>query len=57
MPFENLMLKQQIPGSIFKTVVAAASIETGVVKENETFPCSEDLYGKPAESALGELNF
>ncbi|MCM3237092.1 penicillin-binding protein 2 [Heyndrickxia oleronia] len=54
---ENLMLKQQIPGSIFKTVVAAASIETGVVKENETFPCSEDLYGKPAERALGQLNF
>lgn len=54
---KNMMFSQQIPGSIFKTVVAAASIEAGVVKESETFPCSEDLYGKPAERALGNLTF
>ncbi|MED3649221.1 peptidoglycan D,D-transpeptidase FtsI family protein [Heyndrickxia sporothermodurans] len=54
---ENVMLSQQIPGSIFKTVVAAASIETSAVNETEKFPCNEDLYGKPAERQLGDLTF
>ncbi|MGE8206154.1 peptidoglycan D,D-transpeptidase FtsI family protein [Heyndrickxia sp. NPDC080065] len=54
---ENMMFSQQIPGSIFKTVVAAASIETGIVNDSEIFPCSLDLYGKPAERKLGDLNF
>ncbi|GIN87073.1 penicillin-binding protein 4B [Heyndrickxia sporothermodurans] len=53
----NLMFSLQIPGSIFKTVVAAASIETGIMNDSELFPCSEDLYGKPAERQLGNLNF
>ncbi|WP_343066446.1 peptidoglycan D,D-transpeptidase FtsI family protein [Heyndrickxia vini] len=54
---ENAMLSQQIPGSIFKTVVAAASIETSIVNDNEKFPCNEDLYGKKAERQLGDLTF
>ncbi|RLQ98133.1 peptidoglycan D,D-transpeptidase FtsI family protein [Falsibacillus albus] len=53
----NYMLTQETPGSVFKTVVAAAAIEKGLVTSEETFPCDLDLYGKPAKRNLGTLNF
>ncbi|RDI44079.1 peptidoglycan D,D-transpeptidase FtsI family protein [Falsibacillus pallidus] len=53
----NYMLKQETPGSVFKTVIAAAAIEKGAADEKEFFECSTDLYGKEASRELGKLNF
>jgi len=44
----NEALKATTPGSIFKTVVAAAALEEGVVAPDETFDC---------EGALGKYGF
>lgn len=41
----NRALKADVPGSIFKTVVAAAALEAGVVRPDETFEC-RGSYGK-----------
>lgn len=43
----NLALKAITPGSVFKTVVSAAALEEGVVKQDETFFCGGELgkYG------------
>lgn len=41
----NEAIKQQVPGSIFKIVVAAAALEYGVVRPNERFVCRGE-YGK-----------
>lgn len=41
----NRALKADVPGSIFKTVVAAAALEEGVVRPDETFVC-HGSYGK-----------
>lgn len=46
--WNNRALKALIPGSIFKTVVAAAALEAGVVREDEVFHC---------EGALGKYGF
>jgi cell division protein FtsI/penicillin-binding protein 2 len=45
--WSNKALAQTVPGSIFKTVVAAAALEAGVVRANETFDCEGELgkYG------------
>jgi cell division protein FtsI/penicillin-binding protein 2 len=45
--WRNRAVLQTEPGSIFKTVIAAAALEAGVVKENETFDCKGELgkYG------------
>lgn len=45
--WSNYALKATAPGSIFKTVVAAAALDLGVVKPGETFTCSGALgkYG------------
>ncbi|MED1204725.1 peptidoglycan D,D-transpeptidase FtsI family protein [Heyndrickxia acidicola] len=61
-PFENgsatnMMTTQQIPGSIFKTVTAAAAIQTGSVENSDSFSCNEDLYGNPDKRKLGTLDF
>lgn len=53
----NMMFKQQIPGSVFKTVVAAAAIEEGVVSKKDQFRCELDIRGNLAERNLGQLNF
>ncbi|MRG86681.1 peptidoglycan D,D-transpeptidase FtsI family protein [Salinibacillus xinjiangensis] len=54
----NQMLTQQFPGSVFKTVIAAASIEAGLVDEARSFDCSLHMYGKKKSSRdLGNLNF
>jgi cell division protein FtsI/penicillin-binding protein 2 len=43
--WRNLAVTAEIPGSIFKTVVAAAALENGVVANREKFNCSGE-YGK-----------
>jgi len=57
----NRALSQTVPGSIFKTVVAAAVLEEGLVKEDEEFEC-EGHYGKYGfscwkEGGHGKLTF
>lgn len=42
----NYMLKQQIVGSVFKTVVAAAAMDNNI-EENRTFDCSKKINGEP----------
>jgi penicillin-binding protein 4B len=55
---ENQMLKQHIPGSIFKTVVAAAAIDNGLSLPSRTFNCNENIYGKEDPNFQhGELDF
>jgi cell division protein FtsI/penicillin-binding protein 2 len=43
--WSNYALKATAPGSIFKTVVAAAALDEGVVDPKETFNC-EGAFGK-----------
>ncbi|UTE76423.1 penicillin-binding protein 2 [Rossellomorea sp. KS-H15a] len=52
----NLMLKALIPGSVFKTVVAAAAMDEGMVDERRLFPCDEDIRGGSAEKPHGTIN-
>jgi cell division protein FtsI/penicillin-binding protein 2 len=42
---ENMMVKQHIPGSVFKTVVAAAAIDSGADDPNRQFDCSKKISG------------
>ncbi|WP_340085056.1 penicillin-binding transpeptidase domain-containing protein [Siminovitchia sp. FSL H7-0308] len=53
----NWMFKQLIPGSVFKTVVAAAAIEEGLVNKEELYNCNAGLRGEAASRQLGNLNF
>ncbi|HEY4554327.1 MAG TPA: penicillin-binding transpeptidase domain-containing protein [Bacillaceae bacterium] len=53
---KNLMFDQHVPGSVFKTAVAAAAMEKGLVDEGEAFNCSLDIRGEAAERNLGMLN-
>ncbi|MEH7082103.1 penicillin-binding transpeptidase domain-containing protein [Neobacillus drentensis] len=43
----NMMLKQQIMGSVFKTVVAAAAIDHNLDNAQRMFDCSKKINGKP----------
>lgn len=43
----NMMLKQQIMGSVFKTVVAAAAIDNNLDDPARMFNCSKKINGKP----------
>lgn len=43
--WKNQALTQISPGSVYKTVIAAAALEDGVVSPSETFTC-EGSYGK-----------
>ncbi|WP_312473938.1 penicillin-binding transpeptidase domain-containing protein [Neobacillus sp.] len=43
----NKMLKQQIMGSVFKTVVAAAAIDHNLDSPTRLFDCSKKINGKP----------
>jgi penicillin-binding protein 4B len=55
---ENMMVKQHIPGSVFKTVVAAAAIDSGLDDPNRKFDCSKKLNGEPdLKYDHGMLNF
>ncbi|MCA1063496.1 penicillin-binding transpeptidase domain-containing protein [Rossellomorea sp. AcN35-11] len=52
----NYMLKALIPGSVFKTVVAAAAMDEGIADESRLFACDEDIRGDRAEKAHGDIN-
>jgi penicillin-binding protein 4B len=55
---ENMMVKQHIPGSVFKTVVAAAAIDTGLDDPGRLFNCSKKISGEPdLKYDHGMLNF
>ncbi|MBT2643686.1 penicillin-binding protein 2 [Bacillus sp. ISL-41] len=55
---ENMMVKQHIPGSVFKTVVAAAAIEQGLDDPARKFDCSKTISGAPdLKYDYGMLNF
>ncbi|WHY76280.1 penicillin-binding transpeptidase domain-containing protein [Neobacillus sp. WH10] len=43
----NMMVKQQIVGSVFKTVVAAAAIDENFDDPTRFFDCSKKINGKP----------
>ncbi|PQP87917.1 penicillin-binding protein [Paenibacillus sp. AR247] len=43
--WNNRALQAAVPGSIFKTVIAAAALEAGVTSPDETFTCT-GAYGK-----------
>ncbi|MDP4154179.1 MAG: penicillin-binding transpeptidase domain-containing protein [Bacillota bacterium] len=54
----NMMVKQQIIGSIFKTVTAAAAIDYNLVMPSRLFDCSKKINGKPElVYNYGMLNF
>ncbi|OQR58430.1 penicillin-binding protein 2 [Bacillus sp. CDB3] len=55
---ENQMLTPHFPGSVFKTVVAAAVIDQNLVRFNRVFNCNTDLYGENLPQVMmGSLNF
>lgn len=53
----NYLLEPQIPGSVFKTVIAAAAVENNIATPDRMFNCDLDIYGKPDDHKLGQLNF
>ncbi|WP_070120763.1 peptidoglycan D,D-transpeptidase FtsI family protein [Bacillus marinisedimentorum] len=54
----NQMLQPLVPGSIFKIVTAAASIEKDIAGPNRTFDCNQNLYGDGAAARpKGHLSF
>lgn len=53
---QNYMLTPIYPGSVFKTVIAAAAIENNMVKPSQTFNCNFNLYGEPGDDK-GTLSF
>ena len=54
----NYMLTPEFPGSVFKVVTAAASIESNIVNDSMTFDCNKDVYGEgEASRQLGTLGF
>lgn len=42
-PWDNRAIMETVPGSIFKTVVAVAALDTGKVKPDEIFVCNGEL--------------
>ncbi|MCF7617542.1 peptidoglycan D,D-transpeptidase FtsI family protein [Bacillus sonorensis] len=52
---QNYMLTPMYPGSVFKTVIAAAAIENGLDHPSKTFNCNLNLYGEPGDDK-GRLN-
>ncbi|NMD70610.1 penicillin-binding protein 2 [Bacillus sp. DNRA2] len=55
---ENLMVKQQIMGSVFKTVIAAAAIDYNLNTPTRNFNCSRKINGEPdLKYNHGMLNF
>jgi len=54
----NFMLKQQIVGSVFKTVVAAAAIDNKLDNKDAVYNCSQKINGDPDPVYQhGMLNF
>jgi len=55
---ENMMVKQHIPGSVFKTVVATAVIDNGLDDPSRTFDCSKTINGETdTKYQHGNLSF
>ena len=55
---ENQMLMPQFPGSVFKTVIAAAAIEKNVDLNTRIFDCDLNMYGDgPSQYENGNLTF
>lgn len=55
---KNQMVTTQAPGSIFKTVIAAAAIEYDLVNSYETFNCNRNMYDDGEDNRkLGFLTF
>ena len=53
-----MMTTQNAPGSVFKTVTAAAAIDYGVINSGRMFNCDLTIEGKPEiNRPLGMLNF
>jgi len=42
----NFALQANTPGSVFKTVVAAAAIDQGIVQQNKLYNCNNNLRGE-----------
>ncbi|WP_174730033.1 peptidoglycan D,D-transpeptidase FtsI family protein [Mesobacillus harenae] len=54
----NMMLKQHAPGSVFKTVVAAAAIDYNLADPMRKFDCDRKINGDPdLEFQHGNLTF
>lgn len=54
----NMMIKQQIPGSVFKTVVAAAAIDQGMISPGRLYDCSKKINGETeSKFNYGMLDF
>ncbi|WP_153736675.1 penicillin-binding transpeptidase domain-containing protein [Aquibacillus halophilus] len=55
---ENQMLTSHFPGSVFKTVVAAAAIEKSPLSIGKQYDCNNNLYGDgTGDRTLGILSF
>lgn len=55
---KNHMLTQATIGSVFKTVIAAAAIEEGILDENQLYNCDLTINGSTEKTRpLGMLNF
>jgi len=55
---ENQMLTPHFPGSVFKTVIAAAAIDNDMIQSHRMFNCNTDPYGENfSQVMMGELNF
>lgn len=53
---KNYMLSAEIPGSVFKTVIAAATVVENLADGKRLFNCDLTLTGEPAPNAYGQLD-
>ncbi|WP_256597340.1 penicillin-binding transpeptidase domain-containing protein, partial [Pseudomonas sp. FW305-BF6] len=54
----NFALQPSTPGSVFKTIVAAAAIDQGIVQDKQMYNCNKDLrgnYEKDEDKRKGNL--
>lgn len=54
----NEMLNSHFPGSVFKTVIAAAALDSHISLSKRIFDCNTDPYGeRAAQHPMGDLSF
>ncbi|WP_369902520.1 penicillin-binding transpeptidase domain-containing protein [Bacillus manliponensis] len=54
----NEMLTSHFPGSVFKTVIAAAALDSNINLLSRKFDCNRDSYGESmAQQPMGSLSF